>query len=153
MKSFNVHRPQLTGLTIRYLKQRDPYCCGPVALLNYWKWYGHRVTFKGHFKLAAERCRYIKPNGTYRNCLSKAVSKRQRKATWLQVKRALLADKSIIVSTAYPEGGHIWFISNLLVDCKHVVAINYNYRHTYSVLPYQAVVALLRNSVVWFLTK
>lgn len=108
VKSFNVHRSQLQGLgSVRYAKQNDPYCCGPVALLNYWKWYGHRVSYRGHFKLAAERCRYIYPGqpserpGTYRNCMSKALNKRARQASWLQVKRALTDGKSIIVSTAW----------------------------------------------------
>lgn len=154
MKSFNVSRKQLKGLgPIRYLKQLDAYCCGPIALLNCWKWHGHRVTLKRDFKRAAKHCRYVRPVGTYRNNITKALNKQSRKATWNQVKRALLDDKSIIVSTDHGDSGHIWFVPHILVGSKQVVAVNFNYGHTYTVLSYQMVVSLLEKSVCWVLTK
>ena len=34
---------------MRYLKQRDRYACGPIAVLNALKWAGAKVSYNSHF--------------------------------------------------------------------------------------------------------
>lgn len=60
---------------IRYIKQRDKYNCGPVAVLNALKWAGKKVTYASDFKKIKEACKSGKKNGTYVTALTDALIK------------------------------------------------------------------------------
>jgi hypothetical protein len=44
----------------RYLKQRDHYSCGAIALLNTLKWAGYQVSYQRDFKRACRTCKCTK---------------------------------------------------------------------------------------------
>lgn len=57
---------------MRYVKQRDSYSCGPIALLNILKWSGLRKTYKD-LPILQKECKCN--NGTWPEDLQKAVKK------------------------------------------------------------------------------
>lgn len=154
MRSFNVHWSQLLNLPVRYIKQRNPLQCGPVAVLNYWKWRGDNVTAKD-LKRAAKTCGYEPRLGTPCKNMTRVLGKRPRRATWGQIKRALAAGKIIFIEEFCPriDAKHSWLIIGQVTDKPWVLGVNADSESTYTVLPYQAIVASLRYSRVWFLDR
>lgn len=49
---------------VRFLRQRDEYSCGPIAVLNALKWAGLSLTYKQNFKEIKELCKTTKSWGT-----------------------------------------------------------------------------------------
>ncbi|MFA5024119.1 MAG: C39 family peptidase [Patescibacteria group bacterium] len=56
-------------MAIRYVKQRDEYSCGPIAILNAMKWLGKPVTYKDLARLK-DICCCRSPNGTWPKVIS-----------------------------------------------------------------------------------
>ena len=66
---------------IRYIKQRDKYSCGPVAIMNVLKWAGAEFSYQGKIKLFQQLC-FCKPsNGTSHASLNYSRPPRQWKPT------------------------------------------------------------------------
>ena len=59
----------------RWIKQRNSYSCGPVAMLNVLKWAGLDVSYNQHFEEWSEHCR-CDETGT--NALGRALKKLSR---------------------------------------------------------------------------
>ena len=49
---------------MRYVRQRNQFTCGPVAVLNAVRWAGGRARFEDKFDDYVERCRCVPPWGT-----------------------------------------------------------------------------------------
>lgn len=60
----------------KYVKQKDKYNCGPVAILNIAKWAGEKTSYKKEWKHLKTVCKSIPPFGTDSKDLSSAIKKR-----------------------------------------------------------------------------
>jgi len=49
---------------MRYLRQRDQFTCGPVAIMNAIRWAGGEARYEDKFDDYVERCRCVPPWGT-----------------------------------------------------------------------------------------
>lgn len=58
--------------TPRYLKQRNRFSCGVIALLNVLKWAGYNITYKRDFKRAYNSCKCSR-DGVYPNYFDIAI--------------------------------------------------------------------------------
>lgn len=76
---------------IRYVKQRDHYTCGPIAVINICKWAGYKVTLK-EIKKFKKLTNCI--DGTYSEDLEKALKKLGKKYFQLGAK---LEDKEVTI--------------------------------------------------------
>jgi hypothetical protein len=56
----------------RYLKQRDKYSCGAIALLNALKWAGYQINYRRDFGRAYRACKCNK-DGVYTNNFDTAI--------------------------------------------------------------------------------
>jgi hypothetical protein len=56
----------------RYLRQRDLYSCGVIALLNALKWAGYNITYRKDFDKAKRACKCT-PDGVYPNDFDVAI--------------------------------------------------------------------------------
>lgn len=57
---------------VRYVKQRDKYSCGPVAIMNVLKWVGVKFTYNTRIKVLQEICNCIPIRGTKHAAFDKA---------------------------------------------------------------------------------
>jgi len=57
---------------MRYIKQKDTYSCGPVALINALKWAGFKYTYKD-LKRFQRLCKCTYPNGCSWNDFTSAI--------------------------------------------------------------------------------
>jgi len=49
---------------MRYIKQKDNYSCGPVAIVNALKWAGEKTTYK-NIKEIKQKCNCVSPSGMW----------------------------------------------------------------------------------------
>lgn len=49
---------------MRFIRQRDQYSCGPIAILNALKWTGISITYRSHFKKIKTLCKTTMNWGT-----------------------------------------------------------------------------------------
>lgn len=59
---------------VRFLRQKDQYSCGPVAVINALKWAGLPLTYKSDFKEIKTRCKTTADWGTTPHNISKVLS-------------------------------------------------------------------------------
>lgn len=73
----------------RYVRQRDNYSCGPVAIANALKWAGSKFSYRRYHPMfiAAAKCQ--KPRGTKRGHFDRTLRFFARTFDWFKVKRAL----------------------------------------------------------------
>jgi len=57
---------------MRYIKQKDTYSCGPIALINAMKWAGFNYTYKD-LKRMQRLCKCKYPNGTHWRDMTNAI--------------------------------------------------------------------------------
>lgn len=117
---------------IRYLKQKDTFRCGPVAVVNTLKWAGYPATYKTVLCLSTIM-RTDPLKGTRRNDIDKALNiftqilrykKKQRPAAE-HIIQHLDNGGAALVLIAYEKGdteGHYFFIDKR--DDEHFNAIN-----------------------------
>lgn len=58
---------------VRYVKQRDHYSCGPVAIMNVLKWVGVRFNYRDRIKAFQEACSCIPTRGTNHSSFDRAL--------------------------------------------------------------------------------
>ncbi len=71
----------------RYLKQRDGYSCGPVAIMNVVKWAGLTFSYKNEIKFFQSICGCRPVFGTNHSNFEKALYTIAREVEGLKVKR------------------------------------------------------------------
>lgn len=58
---------------MRYVKQRDHYSCGPVAIMNVLKWVGVRFNYQERIKVLQEACDCVPTRGTRHAAFDRAL--------------------------------------------------------------------------------
>ncbi len=58
---------------VRYVKQRDHYSCGPVAIMNVLKWVGVRFNYQERIKVLQEACDCVPTRGTRHAAFDRAL--------------------------------------------------------------------------------
>lgn len=58
---------------MRYMKQRDNYSCGPVAIMNVLKWAGLKFSYGEKIDYISKLCKCKAPGGSYHNHFDKAL--------------------------------------------------------------------------------
>lgn len=139
----------------RFCRQRDSHSCGPIALLNIDKFFGHRVTYK-HLPKYSRRVGCHRPKGrdlggTYTRAISKILGKASRR-TWKGAKQFLRkGDGCIMVQTTYI--GHLYLI--IMSDDGNIGVVNY-YDQKYAAIQItpQMGAAMLRGAYrTWYVNK
>jgi hypothetical protein len=150
----------------RYLRQRDTFRCGPVAVLNLAKWQGIRAT-REHLAAYTQLCKCRKNKGTYSTNLSYAVGKRGRQMSYDEFKRRIEAGRSAIVLThamrrsqgaSRYKHGHYYFVpalgtrtddaSGKIIECGFL-AVNFIDTETKTIISWPYMKWLLKHSTVW----
>ncbi len=137
-KNTQILRSQIDGNIPRYISQKDKYNCGPVAIVNYWKYIGLNVTYKDVKVLSRILGTEKFPIGTYITILEKILCRSWSETNIPGLKGNLPA---IIM-----EGNHFWFCAN---KCSGgFIVINYRDRQTYHFISYRRMVSILKKSRV-----
>lgn len=63
---------------VRYVKQKDHYSCGPIAIMNALKWAGLYTTYKTHFHKIRSLCKTTISWGTTPDNMSAALLKHRK---------------------------------------------------------------------------
>jgi len=138
----------------RYCQQRDNHSCGPIALLNIDKFFGHRVTYKHlpHYSRWL-RCRRPKGNdlgGTYTTAISQILGRASRRA-WSKTKH-FLRDGCIVVQTSR-SGGHFYLmVTNGNGDIGVVNYRQYKYA-AIQITPQKGAAMLKKAYRTWYVSK
>jgi len=124
---------------LRYIKQRDKYACGPIAIMNVLKWAGAKITYNSHFK-HIKKISNCGISGTDYDGIVKVVKSYKKLFDVLECHFIYISDidyyiknrGSIILEYYYKDlesfdgySGHYVFISGKLG--KHYLVVN-NYR-------------------------
>ena len=136
---------------IKYVKQRDQYTCGPVALLNLDKWRGLSPTYKDLPRY--KRLCKTDSTGTQPRQFEKVVGKRGRKLSYSQIKKH---PGAFILNTKWPEdGGHYFLVLGWATDGTHFgwLCVNYLEGQTYVLISPATMKWLLKRSRGWFFSK
>ena len=138
-KNTVISRSEIGGNMPRYISQRDRYNCGPVAVINYWKYLGLRATYQDVRVLGRilETERF--PIGTYTIALANLLDK-----LWKTVSLEKLRLPAII-----QDGKHFWF-------CPHkcnggFIGINYCDHKTYHIISNRRMKSILKKAEVLLL--
>jgi hypothetical protein len=134
-------RQRLNGNIPRYIKQRDKFRCGPVAVINYWKAIGLGATYYDIKSLS--KILKTESVGTFQDNLERIIGVKFRQGKWGEFKRHLLKSKTVILSY----GDHYYFIPCFLMKdnkINHVLVVNDGC--TYSTITIKKVKSLLSRS-------
>lgn len=108
---------------VRFLRQRDQYSCGPIAILNALKWAGLQLTYKDNFKQIKKLCKTTASWGTTPENITNVLSKYTEHLNF-EIK-ALITLKDI--ERHLKKGGAVileyWFKENLDIYDGHYVFI------------------------------
>jgi len=93
----------------RYLGQRDGYSCGPIGLINGFKWFGCPITGK-ELAVLKDLCETRKNNGTYRNFMERGIRhcchnfgiprrfvRRLKSPIWQELERELRQNNGVLL--------------------------------------------------------
>jgi hypothetical protein len=114
-------RQRLSGNIPRYIKQRDSYSCGPVAIVNYWKSIGLNANLSD-IKIIGKIVG-TDDYGTLPDQMEKIIGERFRSVKWGEFNRHLRSSRTAILDHV----GHFFFIPCLLANrgkVGHVLVIN-----------------------------
>lgn len=132
---------------MRWLRQRDKYNCGPIALINLAKWRGESVTGRDlpHYQ---KLCKCEPVLGTKVSCLRPVIGLPKR-GSYHKLKQHLFSGGTAIVLARK----HYFFVRGI-ADCtdgrRGFLAINCYEGETVSLLSWQRMSALLRHGWTWF---
>jgi hypothetical protein len=135
----------------RYLRQRDHYSCGPVALINYHKWLGLPATGR-QLKRYQRICKCRRPNGTHPHGFSTAVGKTHHFVSYQNFKKYLQCGGCAIINAKVPSGRHYFFVAGIAQrsDGKiSFLAVNYCVDETLTLISWAEMRSILRRSFVW----
>lgn len=116
------------NVKIRYVRQRNQYSCGPVAVLNAMKWAGMPVTAKDHLKWVSEECKADR-TGTWISdvdhflrklpCLKvRKVRRRRNRDIWVHMMNHLDRDGSLLMGIRDGDFAHYAFVHGSSDDIK-----------------------------------
>lgn len=144
---------------MRFLKQKDRFRCGPVALVNALKWSGKKSTSKDLIKIS--HLLKTKPKtGTYIHNIEKVVDKffknSMLEAPCLRtLDNHLAANGAILFSYAHPEKrkGHIFLI--IKNTDKTYLAVNFSNKKTISIVCKTTIKSMVDKyrSFAWLINK
>jgi len=108
-------------MTKRWIKQRNSYSCGPVALMNLLKWLGQPVNYDKDYPEMFAKCKCNKEGTQLRNFVKVLYEIEDIKITprtvpniWV-IDEALSQNRAVILKTAYKENyeleGHFFLIT------------------------------------------
>ncbi len=138
-KNTQILRSQIDGNIPRYISQKDKYNCGPVAIVNYWKYIGLNVTYKDVKVLSRILGTEKFPIGTYWYAMANILGK-----VWKTISIEELSTPAIFMDT-----DHFWFCSH---KCNNgYLAINYSKRQTYHIISKRRMKIILKKSEVLLL--
>lgn len=72
---------------LRYVKQRETYSCGPVAIMNVCKWAGEQFAYQEAFKPLRRLCACSTKKGTKHAAFDKALRTMAKRVGGLRVRR------------------------------------------------------------------
>jgi len=136
----------------RWLRQRDKFSCGPVALINLDKWRGKSVTNRDLLQYR-RRCHCRQPRGTVVANFSQIVGQPHRHLNYQRFKRHLLSGGVAIINIVWANGcGHFFFVRGI-AECSDgrqgFLAINFITGETQTLLSWQRMVTMLREGQTW----
>ncbi len=134
-----IFRSEISGKMPKYISQRDKCNCGPVAVINYWKYLGFRATYQDVKVLNRILETEKSPIGTYTIALANFLNK-----LWKTVSLDELSLPAI-----FSDESHYWF-------CAHkctggFIAINYCDRQTYHFISTRRMKSILKKAEVLLL--
>ncbi len=126
-----------TAIT-RYISQKDKYNCGPVAIINYWKYLGFNVTYQD-VKILSRVLGTEKPLiGTLYSRMEEILGK-----SWQRI--SVLNPPAIVALN-----NHYWFCANVHGDGTYLV-INYIEGQTYGLISPEKMRSILKKAQVLLL--
>ena len=138
-KNTVLDRKCINGYVPRYISQRDSYNCGPVAIVNYWKFMGLKVSYKDVKIIGRMMGTKDKPRGTFAIDMAQMVGE-----LWDAVSLEGLKLPAIIL-----DNNHYWFCPN---RCKGgFIGINYCDRETYHFISNRRMKSILKKAEVLLL--
>jgi hypothetical protein len=143
-----IYRSSIKGIFPRYICQRDKCNCGPVTIINYWKWCGFKVGIKDLRFFSRILESGIRPRGTYEDDMERIFNQKWQKVTWKRFYNHLLNVGPIIV---LEDHRHYWFAPNFIEfknGVMNVLGINYVSGQTYHIIPFNEMKRVLRKSLV-----
>lgn len=126
---------------INYVKQRDRFRCGPVAVINAVKWAGGRMSYKTSIREITDQCHCVPGEGTMVIDLHKTLHKVGRrhfksqyisKPTFSQVDDALAQGDAVVWNYKHNRGRHYALIVGRFTDGAAFHVINYDIGPTVS---------------------
>ncbi len=138
-KNTVIPRNQIIGDMPRYISQRDRYNCGPVAVVNYWKYLGLNVSYKDVKVLGRILETKRSPIGTYTIALANLLGK-----VWKNVSLEELSLPAIVLY-----GNHYWFCA--YKRNNGFIGINYCDHETYHIISTRRMKSILKKAEVLLL--
>ena len=137
-KNTVISRENVEGYMPRYISQRDKYNCGPVAVVNYWKYLGFRATYQDVKVLSKILGTEKFPIGTYITTLAAILG-----TTWEDGSLKKLRLPAII-----QDGNHFWFCT---YKCNSgFIGINYCDHETYHIISTRRMKSILKNQELYY---
>ncbi len=140
-KNTVLKRSNITGYMPRYISQKDKYNCGPVAIINYWKYLGLNVFYKDVKILSKILKTEYFPIGTYYFAMGAILGTIGKVISISKLKNNLPA---IIV-----DGNHYWFCA--YICSGGFIVINYSGNKTYHFISTKRMKSILKKSEVFLL--
>ncbi len=133
-KNTVIKRNEIVGYMPRYISQKDDCNCGPVAVINYWKYMGLNVSYKDVKVLGRILGTEQFPIGTHDIAMANILG-----GVWKTVLKLTLPAIIMI-------DNHFWF-------CPHkcnggFIAINYCDKQTYHFISNRRMVSILKKAEV-----
>ncbi len=134
-----IFRENIGGYMPRYISQKDNCNCGPVAIINFWKYLELKATYKDVKVLNRILETEKSPVGTYTIALANLLGK-----VWKTVSLEELSLPAII-----QDGNHFWFCA---YKCNNgFIGINYCDHKTYHIISTRRMKSILKKAEVLLL--
>lgn len=128
---------------VRYVKQRDHYSCGPVAIMNILKWVGVKFNYRDRIEVLQEACKCSPPRGTKHAAFDKALRlvaellpvdicvRRVHRPKLCQIEEHLRSGGAVVLNyrwEADEEGfsRHFMLLTKVYGDGKYFLTVNDN---------------------------
>lgn len=135
----------------RWLRQRDTFSCGPIALINLDKWRGKSVTNQD-LPRYRRQCHCHRPRGNSIADFSRVAGRSHYRLDYHRFKRHLLSGGTAIINIRWPSGGGHYFFVRGIADyngCQGFLAVNFHADETLTLLSWQHIFALLQRGRTW----
>ena len=138
-----LSRSDIKGNMPRYISQKDKYNCGPVAIVNYWKYLGLNASYKDVKILSKILNTETFPIGTYVSAMEAILNKVLKTVSILKLRDNLPA--------IFSNDVHFWFCAD---KCNGwFIVINYCNRQTYHFISTRRMKSILKKFEVLLLRE